>query len=225
MKLAEQMPATAPAPHASIAKKQEKWSHLTSVEKRQMIAGYYGMVELADEYVGMVLDAIDRLGIAEETIIIFTSDHGEQLGEHDLYSKFVLREASVRVPLMIYHPDVKPGSRKQLVELVDIFPTICDYTGAAVPDNIRGRSLRPLLEDEETPVGWRTAVFSQIGDHMMVRTDAWKLNVYDGLPGELYNLRQDPQEFYNLIEDTRFNETVNQLKGLMDSKHCLKRSL
>jgi arylsulfatase A-like enzyme len=179
------------------------------------------LLELADEYVGMVLDAVDRLGIADDTMIIFTSDHGEQLGEHELFMKFVLREGSVHVPLMVYHPELQPGARKQLVELVDIFPTICDFTGAEIPNDIHGRSLRPLLEGEETPEDWRTAVLCQFGDHTMTRTEEWKLNVYGGQPGELYHLQQDPQEFFNLIEDPRYADTIDQLVAIGDKLTCL----
>jgi choline-sulfatase len=216
--LPEQMPEAAPAPCDYILKKRQDWSHLTSVEKRQMIAGYYGLLELADEYVGMVLDAVDRLGIADDTMIIFTSDHGEQLGDHDLFMKFVLREGSVHVPLMIYHPKLQPGSRKQLVELIDLFPTICDLTGAKIPNDIHGRSLRPLLEDEQTPEDWRTAVLCQFGTHTMIRTDEWKLNVYDGQPGELYDLQQDPQEFFNLIGEPKQTGLIEQLGNLIGDK-------
>ncbi|MDF2714403.1 MAG: sulfatase [Paenibacillus sp.] len=207
----EELPDSAPAPHRSITEKQMEWSHLTHVEKRQIMAGYYGLVELADEYVGMVLDTLDRLGVAGETMIVFTADHGEQLGEHNLYTKFVMREASVRVPLLISLPQLKSGVRSQLIEHVDLFPTLCDYADAPVPAGIHGRSLRTILETGETPADWRTEVFAQIDDHRMIRTEQWKLNEYGGEPGELYNLQEDPREFYNLIEDPRYSGTVQEL--------------
>lgn len=201
----------APEPHPSIREKQKEWEHLTDVEKRQMKAGYYGMVELADHYVGMVLEAVDRLKLWDNTMIILTADHGEQMGDHGLYTKFVLREPSVHVPLMIYHPEVKPGRRSELVEHVDILPTICDFTGAALPEGIHGHSLTPLMQEDSAPQNWRDSVFSQIRGHRMLRTKQWKLNEYDGTPGELYNLVNDPNELFNLIDDTNYQSVKEEL--------------
>jgi arylsulfatase A-like enzyme len=209
------VPADAPAPHSSIARKQKEWAHLTSVEHRQMKAGYYGMIETADRYVGMMLDMMDRLKLWENTLLIFTSDHGDQMGDHQMFMKFVLREASVHVPLMICAPGVEPGRRQPLIEHVDLFPTICDYVGAEPGERLHGKSLWPLLHNAEPPSDWRTAVFSQIGTHRMIRTQEWKLNEYDGEPGELYHLSEDPDELYNLIGDSRWNEVAESLHRLM----------
>jgi arylsulfatase A-like enzyme len=206
-----QAPPGAGPPHPAIVEKQREWAHLTEVEVRQMIAGYYGMVALVDGYCGMVLDALDRLGIADDTIVIWTSDHGDQMWEHRLFLKFVMREASVHVPLLVRVPGVQPGVRQELVEHVDVFPTICDLVGAPVPTSVQGRSLAPLLRDGEMPGVWRDAVFSQIGDVNMVRTATRKLNAYDGVPGELYDLECDPAEFDNLIVDPAYAADVDAL--------------
>jgi len=194
-------PDDAPPPHPSVALKQREWAHLTDIEVRQVIAGYWGMVALADAYCGRVLDAVERLGIRDETAIIFTADHGEQLWEHRLFTKFVMREASVRVPLLVSLPGRAAGARAEFAEHVDVFPTICELLGVETPAPVQGRSLVPLLGGAPAPADWRDAVFSQIGDHVMVRTADWKLNVYGGEPGELYDLRRDPCEFVNLISD------------------------
>jgi choline-sulfatase len=199
--LPEQAPPGAPAPHPDILRKRREWEHLTEVEIRQIIAGYYGMVHLVDGYCGMVLDALDRLGIRDETIVVWTVDHGDQMWEHELFLKFVMREASVHVPLLIDVPGVGPGVRDEFAEHVDLFPTLCELAGAPVPGSVQGRSLVPLLGKGTAPDDWRDAVFGQIGDVFMVRTAEWKLNVYGGEPGELYNLREDPQEFYNRIAE------------------------
>ena len=149
--------------------------------------------ELMDDFAGEVLDALDRPGLRENTIVIWTSDHGEQIGEHGLLTKFVTREASVRVPLMISVPGKAAADVHALVEHVDLFPTVCELVGVDVPDSVQGRSLTPLL-DGRVPPDWRTAVFSEIhqfGDspHIrMIRTADWKLNTYDGEPG-VENLR------------------------------------
>lgn len=211
IELPEQAPADAPLPHSDILRKRKEWAHLTPVELRQVIAGYYGMIELVDGYCGMVLDALDRLGIREETIVIWTADHGDQMWEHEMFLKFNMREASVHVPLLISDPGIQSGVRDELVEHIDLFPTICDLIGAEVPDSAHGRSLKPLLDGEPPPDDWRDAVFSQIGDTQMIRTETEKLNVYQSEAGEYFDLSEDPKEFYNRIGDARYQERVGVL--------------
>jgi choline-sulfatase len=211
IQLPEQAPPDAPSPHPDILRKQLEWAHLTEVELRQMLAGYYGMVSLVDHYCGMVLDALDRLGLAGDTVVIWTVDHGDQMWEHELFLKFVMREASVHVPLLIRVPGSLPGVRPELVEHVDLFPTICDLVGAEIPDSVQGTSLVPLLSNGPTPGGWRDAVFSQIGETQMIRTKEWMLNAYVGQPGELYDLEQDPREFYNRIADPAYAQVTRSL--------------
>src|SRR5690606_10659740 len=92
---------------------------------------------------------VERMNIAEDTLIVFTSDHGEQLGDHNLYLKFVLREPSVHVPLLISHPQFNPSARNELVSHVDLFPTFCDINGIKAPDGLHGHSLLPLLKGED----------------------------------------------------------------------------
>jgi arylsulfatase A-like enzyme len=162
------------------------------VEVRQILAGYYGMVALVDGYCGMILDALEALGLKDNTMVIWTVDHGDQMGEHGMFLKFCMYEASVRVPLLIHIPGKKPEVQSELVEHIDLFPTICDLVGAECPGTVQGRSLVPLLSETKAPEDWRDAVFSQIGDVEMIRTKEWKLNTYDGQPGELYDLKNDP---------------------------------
>lgn len=184
---------------AAVVRRQQNWAHLTQVEVCQMIAGYYGLVFLADQYLGMVLDALERLSIAGDTVIIWTADHGEQLWEHKLFTKFVFYEASVHMPLGICAPGLVPGERDELVEHVDLHPTICDLAGVPVPASVEGRSLKPLLSGEAAPPDWRTAVFSEFQNHAMIRTADRKLTVFDDQPEELFDLNADSQELRNLI--------------------------
>jgi choline-sulfatase len=213
IKLPEQAKAEDGPPHEYMLKRKREWEHLTEVEVRQVIAGYYGMVELMDGYCGMVLEALNRLGIRDDTIVIWTSDHGDQMWEHEIFLKFNMREGSVHVPLLIDVPGVDPTLRPELVEHIDIFPTICDLVGAECPEDLHGKSLGPLLGDGPTPAGWRDAVFSQIRDIQMVRTQSMKLNVYGGVPGEFYDLDQDPKEFDNRIADPEYADFIESLSG------------
>lgn len=213
IQLPEQAPPGAPPPHPEIQRKRREWAHLTEVELRQVIAGYYGMIALVDGYCGMVLDALDRLGIREETIVVWTVDHGDQMWEHELFLKFVMREASVHVPLLIDAPGVEPGVRSELVEHVDLFPTLCEWAGAPVPETVQGRSLVPLLGTAPAPADWRDAVYSQIGDVFMIRTADAMLNVYGGEPGEYFDLATDPHEFYNRIADPAYAGQIADLRA------------
>jgi arylsulfatase A-like enzyme len=213
-----ELPADAPAPHSRISEKKQAWKLFTDYEKRRMKAAFYGLVELADSFVGMVLEAADRLDLWKDTMIVFTSDHGEQMGDHGLYTKFVHRESSVRVPLLVYFPGCEAGSREQLAEHVDLFPTICEATGAPTPPDVRGKSLWPLLRGR-TEGELRDHVFSLIDNDLMIRTREWKLNLYDGSPGELYNMKDDPDELINLIADPEHEEAMKQLLDLLQRAH------
>jgi choline-sulfatase len=212
IQLPELPPPDAPPPHDDIQRKRREWAHLTEVELRQMIAGYYGMVALVDSFCGMVIEALDRLGIRDDTVVIWTVDHGDQMWEHALFLKFVMREASVRIPLLIDVPGIAPAVRREFIEHIDLFPTICDLVGAEVPDTVQGSSLLPLLGDDPAPQDWRDAVYSQIGDTQMIRTAQWKLNVYGGQPGELFDMQDDLQEFDNRIADPACAHTIAALR-------------
>ena len=214
IQLPDHPPPDAPEPHVRIRRMQREWAHLTEVEVRQLIAGYYGMVSLVDGYCGMVIDALDRLGIREETVVIWTADHGDQQWEHAMFLKFNMREASVHVPLVIDAPGIDTGIRLDLVEHIDLFPTICDLVGADTPDSVQGCSLAASLESGE-PIG-RDAVFSQIGDVKMIRTQTEKLNVYGDESGEYFDLAHDPREFYNRIADPAAAERVVALRERLD---------
>lgn len=223
IQLPEQATSEDCPPHEYILKKRREWQHLTEVEIRQIIAGYYGMVELVDGYCGMILDTLEQLGIRDETIVIWTTDHGDQMWEHELFLKFNMYDGSVHVPLLIDVPAVEPAVRTELVEHIDIFPTICDLVGAECPQSVQGKSLKPLFDNRPTPTRWRDAVFSQIGNVQMIRTHDMKLNVYDGIPGELYDLRTDLKEFNNRIADSQYSDTIESLfKRLKEweETHC-----
>jgi len=205
------IPEEAGPAHPEIMRKREEWKHLTDVERKQMIAGYYGMIALVDSYIGQLLDTVDELGIREDTVVVWTSDHGDQMGENELYLKFIMREGATHVPLLMRIPGKEAQVCDELVEHIDVFPTLCDLVGAEVPDSVQGRSLAPFLQGEGKPEDWRDAVFSQIGQVQMIRTADWELNVYSGEPGELFDLKADRQENDNRIDDPACVDIVEAL--------------
>jgi arylsulfatase A-like enzyme len=189
---------------------------------------YMRHITAIDECVGRLLDAVDRTGHAEKTIIIVTSDNGYYLGEHGLSDKRSAYEESIRVPLMIRLPgeDAQRGvvNDDAMVLNVDHAATILDFAGAAaLPDN-QGRSLRPLLEGK-TPSDWRDAFFYEYfkeGQYetptlLAVRTATHKLVTYPGHDEwtELFDVASDPYETKNLVDDS---ELLEKMRGVFDKQ-------
>lgn len=165
--------------------------------QQRMWAGYYASVTFMDQQVGRILDELDRLGLAESTAIVFTSDHGYHLGDHTFWQKANLHEQVTRVPLIFAAPGVEPGRSRSIVQLVDLFPTLCELTGATIPASVEGRSLVPVLRDPEATI--HDAAFSYVqGGHHALRTDRWAYLRYSDSSEELYDMESDPGQFSNL---------------------------
>jgi len=177
-------------------------------------AAYYAMIKLIDDNLGRLLATLEELDLAEDTLVIFTSDHGETLGDHGLIQKGCrFYEGLVHVPLIWRWPGrVAAGVRRQaLVELLDKAPTILDFAGIEVPAHMQGRSLRGLLEDPGAADHHRDFARTEYYDALdlpdasratMIRTDRYKLVVYHGHGlGELFDLEADPWEHDNHWDD------------------------
>ena len=176
---------------------------------------YWAMVDQIDMQVARVLDLIERTGQKENTIIIFTSDHGEMLGDHGIYLKGpYFYDEGVRVPLIVCGPGVFRGRRvPALVEAMDLAPTILDMAGVVHPAGMQARSLWPILSGEVPGETHRTSVYSEYYNAMpfhqdpkahatMVRDEKAKLVLVHGTDeGELYDLETDPGEQANLFGD------------------------
>jgi len=175
------------------------------------VRGYWASVSCLDDQVGQLLAALDRLKLADNTIVVFFSDHGFLLGEHGQWQKQMLFDESARVPLIIYSPGAKGNgtSSPRAVELLDVYPTLRELCGLPKPpQGLEGRSLVPLLNDPKAPSD--VPVFCQVtrsagkGKPIMgysVRTERWRYTEWgpDGAEGrELYDHNADPQEFKNL---------------------------
>jgi len=196
----------------------------TTEQRRAAIRAYLATVSFMDAQAGRVLDALKRMGLEENTIVVFTSDHGWHLGEHGLWHKRSLFEESARVPFVVVAPGAKGNGQRSpgLVELLDIYPTLCDLAGLPVPEktSLQGKSLRPLLEDPRATL--HDAAFTQArrganAEHWgrSVRTDRWRCTEWDeGRNGiELYDHASDPGEFTNLANDPRHAAVLAELRG------------
>ncbi|MBA2112871.1 sulfatase [Bremerella alba] len=175
---------------------------------------YYACVSMVDAQIGRLLSALNELGIAENTIVVFWSDHGYHLGEHDgIWQKRTLFEQAARAPLIVHAPGQKrQGACDRIVEFVDIYPTVADLAGVETPDNLAGRSLRRLINNPHAE--WNGQAITQVlrpaddrlGEMVMgcsIRTDRYRYTEWsDGKYGvELYDHHTDPNEFHNLAQD------------------------
>ena len=203
------------------------WPYLgvTPDQARECKLAYYAAISFVDAQIGRVLDSLDRLGLRENTIIVFWSDHGYHLGEHGLWFKQSCFEESARVPLIIIPPGTKNAGKvcPRTVELVDLYQTIADLAGLAPQKDQQGVSLRPLLENPATE--WTRPAFTQVERGNFpghsVRTERWRYTEWDfGAKGtELYDHDADAQELHNLAADPQHAATVAEMKALLKTVH------
>ncbi|HAT59708.1 MAG TPA: iduronate sulfatase [Opitutae bacterium] len=211
-----------PEPAAAMANEGRYW--LTEKQQRQSIAAYYASVTYMDQQVGRLLDALDRLGQRENTIVIFTSDHGYNLGEHTMWQKLSLFEESARVPLLISAPGFEKAAGKKaqgLVELVDLYPTLLDLTGLKdkAPANLDGISLRPLLDNPDSKGKKKLAYTVTRSSGESIRTDRYRYNRWGNEGEELYDHQADPKEFTNLVGMEQHSDTLKRLRALLETKN------
>ncbi len=165
---------------------------------------YYGLCTFLDRQIGAVLSTLEDAGLADDTIVVYCSDHGEMLGEHGMWWKSAFYDGASRVPFIISWPGyIKGGKRRaENVSLMDIGTTLLDLTGIEPLPGASGRSLRSLLEGANGK--WGDAVFAEYAERgskavsRMVRSGPWKFNYYHGMQPELFNLEDDPGETTNL---------------------------
>ena len=190
---------------------------------------YLASVKSVDDNVGRVLDYLDETGLADNTIVIYTSDQGFYLGEHGWYDKRFMYEESHRTPLLIrYPPLIAPGTEAEALALnIDLAPTLLELAGLDVPEELQGRSLVPLFTGQ-TPEDWRDhiyyryyqrmASYHQVPRHEGVRGERYKLIQFTepGFEGyELYDLEEDPSELENRIDDPELAAVQEQLLAEM----------
>ena len=221
-------------PAAALGSYKKEQDKLTDTLRRQALQAYYASISFMDAQVGRVVAALDRLGLAESTVIVFTSDHGYHTGEHGLWQKQSLFEESARVPLLIVAPGVaaKNSVAASPVAHVDLFPTLAELAGVSPPANLQGQSLVPLLRAPATSGrGWaltqvvrgggfnRVGASAAAGDNgqrffgYSLRTARWRYTEWDeGTMGrELYDHDADPKELTNLATLPAYAEAVADL--------------
>jgi arylsulfatase A-like enzyme len=190
-----------------------------------MYRSYFGTITHVDVEIGGILNTLKQLGLSENTIVVFSSDHGAQMLEHGIMDKNCFFEASVRVPFIVAWPgQIKPGNHAELIETIDLLPTLFELAGLPEPQSFQGRSFAPLVADRGRDYVSHEAIFSENvipevitdsavempfekgrgvagirhPDAKMVRTQRWKYNYYPEGYAELYDLDVDPTEQINL---------------------------
>ena len=178
-------------PRAGINYKTSRNMKMNVTRQKKAVSGYYASVAYMDRQVGKVMKALEESGVADRTIVIFTSDHGYHLGEHDFWAKVSLHDESARVPLIICVPGKKPAVCHSLTELLDLYPTISSLCGLQVPERLQGKDISKLLDDPTREV--RSAAFTVNGKGFLLREKDYAYMQYgeDGSKGaELLTCRR-----------------------------------
>ena len=196
-----------------------------SIAYQHMIKKYLRCVAAIDDNVKRVVEYLRKEGILDNTLIIYTSDQGYWLGQHNMHDKRLILEESLKMPLIVRYPkEIKAGSISTKLGMnIDFGPTILDYANASIPSVMQGVSLRPLLKGK-SPVNWRSSIFyayyNRSPKHWGIRTERYKLIRFpDTEAVEFYDLQEDPSEMYNLGSESGYKKqitsTQKQLSSLM----------
>lgn len=202
-----------------------KGKELAKWKYQRYIKDYLRCIDSVDENIGRVLDYLEENGLADNTIVVYTSDQGFYLGEHGWFDKRFMYEESLRMPLIIRYPkEIKPAvNQTDMVMNLDFAPTFLDFAGVKAPQDIQGKSLRNVLRGK-TPEDWRQSIYyhyyeypawHMVKRHYGVRTHEFKLIhfYYDIDAWELYDLKNDPHELNNLYDDPKYADKVAELKA------------
>ncbi len=208
-------------PEAGINYKTSENMKMDIRRQKKAVGGYYASVAFLDAQVGKVLKALRDEGLEDNTIVIFTSDHGYHLGEHDFWAKVSLRDESAGVPLIIRVPGKAPAVCNSLTELLDLYPTVADLCGLDVPERLQGKNIAPMLDNPAYTV--RDAAFSvaPMRKGFLLREDNWAYIQYkeDASAGiELFDLVNDPKQYTNLAENPAYAAVVESFKGKLAGK-------
>jgi len=211
-------------PEAIRGYKSNEFYGITTERAKSILSAYYASIAYMDIQVGRILEALEEEGLADHTIVVFTSDHGYHLGEHHKWQKQHLFEEATRVPFIVSVPWMEDSHGKKtqkITELIDLYPTLADLAGLKAPDYLHGTSLRPLLNDP-APSAWTKDTAFSIARRggESIRTERWRFTQWghgkDGF--EFYDLTKDPGEFINQANNPDYAGVLGQLKALLEEK-------
>ncbi|MDP6113798.1 MAG: sulfatase [Planctomycetota bacterium] len=208
-------------PRLGINYKTSKNMKMDVRKQKKAVGAYYASVAYMDAQVGKVMAALKKADLEEKTIVIFTSDHGYHLGEHDFWAKVSLRDESAAVPLIVSVPGKKPAVCHSFAELLDLYPTISSLCGLEVPERLQGKDISPMLDDPAHKV--REAAFSVAPARkgFLLREERWAYIQYkeDASGGiELFDMKKDPKQYTNLAGNPEYRTVVDAFKAKFAAK-------
>lgn len=208
-----------PFDHGNINGRDEQLLPLprTEAEIREEIAAYYAVIDDMDRQIGRLLEKLDETGKRNNTVVIFTSDHGLALGSHGLMGKQNMYEHTIGVPFVIAGPGIPKGRKSEAqIYLRDMYPTTCEIAGLPIPESVEAKSLLPILRGEKDSI--RSAAFGYFhSSQRMIRTARWKYIRYpEAKVEQLFDLANDPNEQRNLASDPDYRPVVNDLASRME---------
>jgi iduronate 2-sulfatase len=203
---------------------------MSEEQQRKAIRGYYASVSYMDAQVGRLLDELEKLGLDDNTIVVFTSDHGYHLGEHHMWQKQTLFENTTRVPFIVSVPWLADAHGKgcdRIAEHIDLFPTLADLCGIDAPADLPGLSMHDLLKDPEQGAWSKNAAYtlnSWGGESL--RGERFRLTVWhDGKSGiEFYDLKKDPGEFTNLAHNPEYATELTTMRNVLDERRRVAKT-
>ncbi len=184
-------------------------------KRRRAVSAYYGLVSMLDEHVGHILDVLDETGLSESTTVIYTSDHGEDLGMRGRWGKSNLYGESTEVPLIVARPGEQGRVRSTPANLVDLAPTFLSAFGLQ-DESLPGASLFELADAADRSERVSFSEYHAVGapsGAFMIRKGRWKYHEYIGYPPELFDLENDPEETRNLAADSAFSPVLEEMAG------------
>lgn len=203
-------------PHIRDWRRDKDIAEVTEEEIKRARAAYWGLVTRTDIMIGEIIQALKDNNLYENTIVVYSSDHGDQVGEHSLWWKMTFYENSVKVPLIISWPEKIKGGQvfDNIVSSLDISATMLDALGCPELPNIQGRSLMPLMQGNDNI---ENKVFSEFCNHKgmihrMIRKGDYKFNYYLGHPNQLFNMKEDPDELNDLINHSDYQDLAKELE-------------
>ena len=206
-------------PRAGINYKTSKNMKMNILKQKKSVGSYYASVKYMDAMVGKVLKTLKETGLDKNTIVIFTSDHGYHLGEHDFWAKVSLHEESVVVPLIIKAPGKSPAVCNSFVELLDLYPTIAKMCGLKKQTRLQGLDISKLLDNPKQKV--RDTILCANGKGILLRDKDWAFISYgkNGNKGyELFDMKKDPKQYTNLAKSPKHKTILNRFKRRLANK-------
>lgn len=224
--------------HPWVQRMVDFWDHdetLGSDERRKLgIACYFGLISFLDHQVGKLLEVLERTGLDQTTRIVYSSDHGDNLGTRGLWNKDVLYREATGIPMIIAGPDVTPGTCRTNVGLTDLYPTFLDAMGLPLTEaeqDLPGRSLFAIAQEPDDPARIGFSEYHAVGApsaaYMLVR-GRYKYHHYVGYAPELFDLQEDPEELRDLAGDPRYADVLAQfeadLRSMLDPEAVDRRA-